>query len=272
MICTSVPRVERLFQYQEIARELRQEILRGEFRHDGRLPSERALGERFQVQRNTIRQALALLESEGQISTEGKRGSFIQIPAANVVKNAFLVSLPGESSPDLVRLNEGFNLAADRAGFTVRRLDTHPDAGHVFDHIPEVDRLAPDTGGVVLWPQNPTDNELLMRLNAVVPLVLVDRRVLGVSADSVRFDDLTGGRIVTNHLLEQGHRRIAFLTDDVFAETVQHRWQGYALAHEEADVPIEATYSHFFHGLHEPYFSTAMRLLLSQGAKSPTAI
>ncbi|RYG43877.1 GntR family transcriptional regulator [bacterium] len=267
-----MPRVERLFQYQEIARELRQEILRGDFRHDGRLPSERSLGERFQVQRNTVRQALALLESEGQISTEGKRGSFIRIPPVTVVKNAFLISLPGESSPDLVRLSEGFNQTADRAGIAVRKLDTHPEEGHPFDHVPDAERLSPDTGGVVLWPQNPTKDEKLIRLNAAVPLVLVDRRVLGVSADSVRFDDVAGGQMVTNHLLEQGHRRIAFLTDDVFAETVHHRWQGYATAMEEADVPVEPTHSHFFHGLHEPFFSTAIRLLLSQGKKSPTAI
>lgn len=261
-----------LFQYQEIARELREQIVRGDFGANGRLPSERALVTRFQVQRNTIRQALSLLEQEGHIATEGKRGSFIREVDPRVTRSVFLMNIHGGSSPMLTQLTDGFGDVSGRAGYSVRRFNTHPPEGAALDPVPEVGKIGKDTAGVVLWPQNPTNSDALARLNAHVPLVLVDRRVLGVSVDCVRFDDVAGGRMVTEHLLEQGHRRIAFLTDDVFAETVQHRWHGYALALEAAGVPVDPRLSLFYLGIHEPFFSLAMRALLALGKDAPTAV
>lgn len=261
-----------LFQYQEIARELREQILRGDYRLDGRLPSERSLVTRFQVQRNTVRQALALLEQEGHIATEGKRGSFIRNAPPAPTRNVFLMNIHGGSSPMLTQLTDGFGDVAGRAGYSVRRFNTHPPEGSTLDPLPDLARIGKDTAGVVLWPQNPTHSESLIRLNTHIPLVLVDRRVWGVSVDCVRFDDVAGGRMVAEHLLAQGHRRIAFLTDDVFAETVQHRWHGYALALEAAGVPIDPRLSLFYFGIHEPFFSKAMRALFGLGKDAPTAV
>ncbi len=261
---------EERFRYQEIAGELRAGILRGEYRQKGRLPSERVLGERFGVQRNTVRQALALLEREGHISTEGKRGSFLRA-SGGPSRDAVLLSLPEGTSPHLAHLAEGVARAARAAGFRVRRTENHHAEGAVLDPIPDPAALPADAAGMILWPQNPTDEGAVARLNAALPLVLVDRRVPGVHADGVRFDDVAGGRAVTEHLLEQGHRRVGFLTDDVFAETVQHRWQGYAAAHEGAGVPLDPSLSLFLNGIHEPFFSVVLRHLLG-GAGAPTGI
>ena len=263
---------ERIYQYREIAKQLREQILRGDFRQTGRLPSERALVQSFQVQRNTVRQALALLETEGRIYTEDKRGAFVRNLDPDVQRSAFLMNLHSDTSPNLTRLMEGFGDVSRRAGYTVRRVNTDPPVGSELDPLPDPNRIDPDTAGVVLWPQNPTDSEALGRLNARLPLVLVDRRVLGVSIDCVRFDDEAGGKMVAEHLLRQGHRRIGFLTDDVFAETVQHRWHGYATAHEEAGVPMDPRLSLFYRGIHEPFFSSAMRDMLALKPSGPSAI
>jgi GntR family transcriptional regulator of arabinose operon len=267
-----MPPAQRLFRYQEIAMEIRRRILRGDFREGGRLPSERALVQSFGVQRNTIRQALTLLEEEGHISIEDKRGAFVRLARPDSGRTVFLLNIHAGSSPNLSRMTEGFSDVAARAGYSLRRFNTHPPEGAALDPLPDADKLADDIAGVMLWPQNPTNPEAVIRLNARIPLVLVDRRVLGAAVDCVRFDDVAGGKAVAEHLLEQGHRRIAFLTDDVFAETVQHRWHGYALAHEAWSVPIDPRLSVFCHGFHEPFFSTTLRLLLGLGRESPTAI
>lgn len=253
----------RTFQYEEIAKELRQRISIGEFHKSRRLPSERALCDQFKVQRNTVRQALNQLEKDGYIWTDAKRGSFIKAESAITDRKTVLAYIHGDPNPALVHLMEGLVQTVTKAKFSVRRMTTDPPAGAAIDRVPDIEHLPEDAAGVVLWPQNPTDAEALSRLNRKIPLVLVDRRVLGVSADCVRFDDVSGGHMVTEHLLQQGFERIAFLTDDVFAETVQHRWRGYVMALEEANVPVDPTLSLFFHGLHDPLFSSAMRLLLS---------
>lgn len=265
-------RLGRLHQYEEIANLLRLQIRRGDFRHSGRLPSERVLGQRFQVQRNTVRQALALLESEGIIRTEAKRGAFVQQAGLSIRRNVFLMHMHSGPAAALSQLMEGFSSVVEKAGFVVRCVNTHPAEGTAIDPVPVVEQLPPDTAGVVLWPQNPTDAEALFRLNSVVPLVLVDRRVYGVSADCVRFDDVEGGRLVAEHLIGLGHRKIMFLTDDVFAETVQNRWRGYVVALEAAGIPVDPRLALFFNGLHDPSFSVALRSLLAIEEVCPTAI
>jgi DNA-binding LacI/PurR family transcriptional regulator len=78
--------------------------------------------------------------------------------------------------------------------------------------------------------------------------------------------------MVAEHLLAAGHRKIAFVSDEVFAETVQNRWRGYVLALEASNIPIDPRLSLFFHGIDAPFFSMALRHLLGMGKDAPTAI
>ncbi|MFC9684214.1 GntR family transcriptional regulator [Streptomyces sp. NPDC056948] len=55
--------------YRQVADALRREIVNGAFDHDRRLPSESELSARFDASRNTVRSGLALLVSEGLITS-----------------------------------------------------------------------------------------------------------------------------------------------------------------------------------------------------------
>lgn len=264
------PRIR--FQYESIAQSLKDQILRGDFSSTGKLPSERELVNQFHVQRNTVRQALGLLEKEGQIRTEGKRGSFVQTKPAPITDRSFLLDLHEGSSPDLLHLQNGFRRAASEAGLKVKRFNSQPPMGAALDPIPDPALLGEDVSGVAIWPQNPTDRRALTALARRVPTVLVDRRVNGLNLDSVRFADVDGGRLVTDHLVQLGHRKIGFISDEVFAETVQNRWHGYALSLEQNSVPVDPRLSLFFHGIDALYFANAIRHLLGLGPDAPTAI
>ncbi len=67
-----------LYLYQEIARELRGQIERGELAPGTTLPSESQLRLQHGVSRSTVRQALAVLEREGLIVSEHGRGRFVR--------------------------------------------------------------------------------------------------------------------------------------------------------------------------------------------------
>ncbi|HEY0865890.1 MAG TPA: GntR family transcriptional regulator, partial [Fimbriimonas sp.] len=249
---------------------LRSAILRGEFAGTGRLPSERSLMARFGVHRNTVRQALDLLKRDGLLQTESKTGSFVQaVPKSE--RNVLVLAVHSDPSPELSRLMDGFTHVAAQAGFVARRTSTQPGAGEAMDRVP---RISPgsNVAGVALWPQNPTDVAALHAIEREVPLVLVDRRVLGFHGNIVRFDDVAGGRLVTEHLIEKGHRKIAFVTDEVFAETVQLRWRGYVDALDAASIPFDPRLNLFFNGLVEPFFGLSMRHLLTDRDLRPTAI
>ncbi|MBF8193404.1 GntR family transcriptional regulator [Nonomuraea sp. K274] len=66
------------YSYQRIAGELRERIQSGELAVGAALPSELTLRQRFAASRNTVRQALAVLEREGLVVAEQGRGRFVK--------------------------------------------------------------------------------------------------------------------------------------------------------------------------------------------------
>ncbi len=60
--------------------QLAEEIVKGAYGSGDQLPSERELAARFGVARMTIREALLLLEADGLVYREGRRGCFVAPP------------------------------------------------------------------------------------------------------------------------------------------------------------------------------------------------
>lgn len=95
--------------------------------------------------------------------------------------------------------------------------------------------------GVIL-ASTTKDSEAPGRLMATgVPVVMVSRHVESVSADCVVADNMSGGYLVTRHLLDLGHERIAFIRGTPNASTSVDREAGYrralenyGLAHDES--------------------------------------
>ena len=64
--------------YRQIADRLRAAITSGELAPGSQLPSERMLIEQYGAARGTVRQAIALLRSEGLVQVEHGRGAFVR--------------------------------------------------------------------------------------------------------------------------------------------------------------------------------------------------
>ncbi len=59
-----------------------------------------------------------------------------------------------------------------------------------------------------------------------IPVVFVDRPAENLDADSVVFDNRAGGRLAAQHLIDAGHRRIAFIGDFAWLPTYRQRLAG----------------------------------------------
>jgi DNA-binding LacI/PurR family transcriptional regulator len=97
-------------------------------------------------------------------------------------------------------------------------------------------------GGVVFFPQACNSNrELLRKVARRVPLVLLDRQMPGVQADFVGTENRWSTLEATRHLINQGHKRVAFLTSGEFSIKAQERLEGYFQALNDAfsDDPYE---------------------------------
>ena len=89
--------------------------------------------------------------------------------------------------------------------------------------------------GVVLWHEGGHANvELIQTLQREMPVVAIDRRVPGVVLDFVGTDNLQGAYEATQHLISQGHTRIAHLTRMETTEAAADRLRGYQQALRDA--------------------------------------
>ncbi|SFX25890.1 MULTISPECIES: LacI family DNA-binding transcriptional regulator [unclassified Pseudomonas] len=70
------------------------------------------------------------------------------------------------------------------------------------------------------------------------PMVIVDRGLDGLEADLVRIDHESGAYLATRHLLELGHRDIAFIGGPADTSVAQMRQAGYCRALEEAGIEL----------------------------------
>ncbi|MEN9938951.1 MAG: hypothetical protein RLZZ387_5530 [Chloroflexota bacterium] len=72
-----------------------------------------------------------------------------------------------------------------------------------------------------------------------MPLVAVDNQSRSRAVDSVVTDNLQGAYTLTRHLLDLGHRRIAFIRGPEKYKSLGERLQGYREALLEAGVPLD---------------------------------
>jgi len=66
--------------YAQVARGVRERIVKGEYRAGDRLPSEAELCAMYGVSRMTARRAVTLLAKDGVVFTENGRGTFVKAP------------------------------------------------------------------------------------------------------------------------------------------------------------------------------------------------
>ena len=87
--------------------------------------------------------------------------------------------------------------------------------------------------GLVIMPSTLRQDYLSSEVRAGLPVVFVDREPEGVAADSVSVENFEGAQMGTEHLLAQGHRRVACLTDLPEISTAKGRRAGFVQAYAE---------------------------------------
>jgi LacI family transcriptional regulator len=83
------------------------------------------------------------------------------------------------------------------------------------------------------------DHAWLLRELDGSPVVFLDRPPAGIEADAVLVDNSGGARMGAEHLLAQGHRRIAYVGDPDELFTAAERVAGFREAMEAAGVPVD---------------------------------
>jgi DNA-binding LacI/PurR family transcriptional regulator len=131
---------------------------------------------------------------------------------------------------DVVR---GAEAALDESGVVVMVCNSAEDAGRERRHLDllEEQRIR----GVLITPVDDSQGSRLEKLiSRGTPVVLVDRGSGRHNRCSVAVDDVLGGHLAGQHLLDAGHRRIAFVGGPVSIPQVADRYAGIVAAVDNA--------------------------------------
>jgi DNA-binding LacI/PurR family transcriptional regulator len=171
------------------------------------------------------------------------------------------LAFPELPSPYFAELAVEVIAAARRRGCTVLMDDT---AG---DQAAEL-RIARGLGdpmidGVILSPLSLNQQELASR-DSQIPLVLLGEADYGQVCDHVHIDNVAAARVATEHLIEQGYRRVAAIgwQDPTPRATAQQRLLGYVEALRGASLPVEERLFPPVRSYFRPDGAAAMRRLL----------
>jgi DNA-binding LacI/PurR family transcriptional regulator len=194
---------------------LTEEIQRGVYNDGGKLPSERALADRFAISRTSVRECLNLLVKEGILVRVVGKGTFVagasNIPVSTAVETTnHLAFLIGQNifqfvQPGYSRILIGAEQACRQQGY---RLLFHSVADEETD--PKLG-VSPDYGIRGCLIAGGLRKKSLERiLDWGVPVVLTDLIVDG-NTSAVGPDYASGTRQALEHLVSLGHRNVGFV-------------------------------------------------------------
>ncbi len=103
--------------------------------------------------------------------------------------------------------------------------------------------MSQNVGGVVLCPANNTDIHYLKTLQKRgFPVICIVRPLGNDDFDFVGTNNFVGGQLATEHLIQKGHRNIAFVGGNQYSQVRSHRLGGYVSKLLEYGVGIKEEY------------------------------
>jgi LacI family transcriptional regulator len=144
------------------------------------------------------------------------------------------------------------------------------------DEDPERERalvsafVARRVDGLVMVPAGRDQSYLLNEVRAGLSLVFVDRAPAYLDGDVVLAANQSGAEDAVRHLVERGHRRIAYLGDLLTISTARDRHAGYEAGLRAAGIPIDPDLVR--HDLHDSDLADAAAADLLRRREPPTAI
>jgi LacI family transcriptional regulator len=141
------------------------------------------------------------------------------------------------SNPFFHDVAQGIEFAAEDADLSLFICNSNGRAEREELHI---DRLMQQrVQGILITPVNPESAVLGEVARRGIPVVIVDRVRETGGFCSVAVDDVFGGRIAIEHLVEKGHTRVAFIGGPEVIGQVRERLQGAREVWAELGLPAD---------------------------------
>lgn len=189
---------------------------------------------RYGVSKVTAVRALVELESEGIVSREQGRGTFVSdganAPGSSSASPAVAVLLPTFTNPFYAELLAGIESTLSRAGLTAEVASTDFDVEREYETLGKIVRERRCKGVIVApWTD---DSHRFEEFLGQIPMVFVDYCPPAIMTQCrlVRGDNFRGAYEAALHLIELGHKRIGQLR---WKYSDHDRYEGFCAAMRE---------------------------------------
>jgi DNA-binding LacI/PurR family transcriptional regulator len=235
--------------YQRIKQELMEDIARGHYAPDQVFITQQEACQRFQVSRITAERAINELVRDGILLRRRGQGTFVaqtSTPTQSGPKPfadtrrviACIVSVTrSEHKTAIIR---GVSDACREADCHLLFFDSNERAEIEAVNLQRA--LKAGVQGIIIYPVDgyPNTDVFVSLLQEGMPLVMVDRYYPHLSTDIVVPDHVAAGYEITKWLIEQGHKTIATIWQEVGCTASQERLIGYKQALREAHLQIDS--------------------------------
>lgn len=233
--------------YEKVISYVKSEILSKRLVQDDQIPTEMELVKRFNTSRTTINKAMMRLENEGVIYRIQGKGTFVakshgeafekRKKNGNKVVSLILSYMFDEHKRNYeLGLIRGVSEILTEKGYSLMIHFVRNDAEEEISLIRKCNEGMSD--GVILFPASMHKNFTMLYdiILGKYPIVIVDRAIEGLPVVCVQSDNVRGGELATQHLLERNYEDIYFLSDSRIdmITSVRSRFYGYCQALKKA--------------------------------------
>jgi len=140
------------------------------------------------------------------------------------------------ANPFFSAVVKGMGKAAKGLGYSIILQDT----GENYENEEEAIQImiSEQIDGLLITPVQTENRSIHMLQESGIPFVLVARHFNDLDTDYVVADDVQGGYLATTHLIEKGHKKIAFINGPACNSSAIERFQGYKKALEEHNIEL----------------------------------
>ena len=238
--------------HRQLFDEIGLAIEKGAFVPGQRLPTEAELMQQYGVSRTTVTRTLRDLENRGVIWRRRGSGTFVKEVERTATDHFGMMVHGIEPGSIFLSVYEAISRAEDRAGAHVLLAHLVAEANLVDEAAESAERLiARGVRGVFYLPHGingeggPVNRrviELFTRAN--IPVVLLDRDICEFpqrsAHDLIGVDNIRGGYLLGQHLIDLGCRRTLFFSENVAFSSARARWIGYRAAMEASGIEPRA--------------------------------
>ena len=242
----SPERAQTMFKYMEIVNWVKQQISAGSLMLNSKLPTEKEMIAQFGVSRQSVRRAVQQLEAEGVLQTVQGSGTYvINTPVSTSNKIALaLTNYEGHIFPSKIR---GITSVLEKEGYIGNLFVMDNMISKEYQILQTI--LEENYAGLLLdgtqsyLPR--TDEQLFSKVIRQIPCIMVDSLYPGFNLPAVMIDDVAGGYLATRHLIEHGHKNIAYIGRVDYTQGI-NRYKGYIRALREYSMPIDDKHVFFY--------------------------